>query len=157
VNSDYRPGMPEVHILQDRAKAGELGLPISKLAFTLNVFNGGVRNGRFTSLDKRYDVRLRALEQQRESPNQLDDRYFKTAKGALVPLRDVADWNDESTLPTINRYNHMRKVEITANMAEGVAQGEAIEKTRELAEEVRDELGLPSSYRLVQLGNAQAM
>src|SRR5262249_61446308 len=28
---------------------------------------------------------------------------------------------------------------------------------REIAEEVREEMGLPASYRIVQLGNAQAM
>src|SRR5205807_9130583 len=62
-----------------------------------------------------------------------------------------------STLPIINRYNHLRKVEITANMGAGVSQGEAISRSHEIAEEVRDEMGLPPSYRIVQLGNAQAM
>src|SRR5262249_9975119 len=76
VNSDYRPGMPEYHVLPDRDKAAEVGLPLRQLAFTLNVAFGGMRDGRFTDLDKRYDVRLRYLETQRESPDQLDDLYL---------------------------------------------------------------------------------
>jgi HAE1 family hydrophobic/amphiphilic exporter-1 len=157
VNSDYRPGMPEVNVFPDRRKAAELGIPVQRLAFTLNIAFGGVRSGRFTDEDKRYDNRLRNIEQQRQSPDQLHDLYVKVPSGKLVPLRDLAEVKMRSTLPQINRYNHLRKVEITANMAPGVAQGEAVVRSREIAEQVRDEMGLPPSYRIVPLGNAQAM
>src|SRR5262249_24901525 len=83
--------------------------------------------------------------------------YVKSDRGKLVPLRDVTKREVVSTLPIINRYNHLRKVELTANMATGVSQGEAIARCRELADEVREEMGLPTTYRIVQLGNAQAM
>jgi HAE1 family hydrophobic/amphiphilic exporter-1 len=157
VNSDYRPGMPEVHVLPDRKKAAQLGIPVQRLAFTLNVAFGGVRNGRFTDKDKRYDVRLRLLETQRETPGQLDGLFVKAAGDKLVALSDLAEANTVSTLPQINRYNHLRKVELTANMAPGVTQGEAVVRSYEIAEEVREEMGLPPSYRIVQMGNAQAM
>jgi HAE1 family hydrophobic/amphiphilic exporter-1 len=157
VNSDYRPGMPEVHVIPDPDKCALVGIPISRLAFTLNIAFGGVRSGRFTDTDKRYDVRLRYLEGQRASPNQLDDVYLKTDDGRLVALRDLVTVKTESTLPVINRHNHMRKVELTANMAPGVSQGEAIARCQQIAEEVREEMGLPPNYRIVQLGNAQAM
>jgi HAE1 family hydrophobic/amphiphilic exporter-1 len=157
VNSDYRPGMPEVHVHPDRLKAAELGIPIQRLAFTLNVAFGGVRNGRFTDADKRYDVRLRLLEQQRQSPDQLHGLFVKTNKGQLVPLGDLAETRMVSTLPQINRYNHLRKVELTANVAPGVSQGEAFARSLEIADNVRQEMGLPPSYRIVPMGNAQAM
>lgn len=157
VNSDYRPGMPEVRVTPDRHKAAALNIPIQRLAYTINVATGGQRNGRFTVEDKRYDVRLRYLEHQRSSPDQLDNVYVKTDGGRLVPLSDVASRKLVSTLPIINRYNHRRKVEITANMAPGVSQGEAIARAFEIAEQVREEMDLPASYTLVRLGNAQAM
>jgi HAE1 family hydrophobic/amphiphilic exporter-1 len=157
VNSDYRPGMPEVHVVPDRAKAAELGVPIQRLAFVLNVAFGGVRNGRFTDTDRRYDVRLRYLRDQRSSPDDLSNVYVKTNRGQLVPLCDVTTSQLISTLPVINRYNHLRKVELTANMAPGVSQGEAVAHCRELAEQTREEMGLPPTYRFVQLGNAQAL
>jgi HAE1 family hydrophobic/amphiphilic exporter-1 len=157
VNSDYRPGMPEVRVVPDRVKAAELGIPIQRLAFTLNVAVGGVRSGRFTELDKRYDVRIRSREQQRSTPDKLRDIYIKTEAGKLVPLSDLAETKVVSTLPLINRYNHLRKVELTANMAPGVSQGEAIIQAHEIAHQVREEMGLPESYRIVIMGNAQAM
>jgi len=157
VNSDYRPGMPEVHVEPDRVKAAELGVSLQRIAFALSVGVGGLRDGRFTDADRRYDVRVRYLETQRASPDDLDDLYVKSESGRLVPLRDVTTRTIQSTLPIINRYNHLRKVELTANMAPGISQGEAITQSLRLAEEVRDEMGLPQSYRFVQLGNAAAM
>jgi multidrug efflux pump subunit AcrB len=157
VNSDYRPGMPEYHIKPDREKLAEVGLPVRQLAFAVNVGFGGVRSGRFTDDDKRYDVRLRYLEHQRDSPDKLDEVYLKSELARLIPLSDVASREMVSTLPVINRYNHLRKVELTANMAPGVSQGEAIRRSREIAEQTRDEMGLPPSYRIVPMGNAQAM
>jgi HAE1 family hydrophobic/amphiphilic exporter-1 len=157
VNSDYRPGMPEEQLVPDPEKAAALGVSIERIAFMLNVAVGGVRNGRFTDIDKRFDVRLRLLSPQRATASQIDDLYVKNNAGKLVPLRDLVRRSTASTLPVINRYNHVRKVQITANLGPDVAQGDAIARCREIAEEVRERMGLPTSYRIVQLGNAQAM
>jgi multidrug efflux pump subunit AcrB len=157
VNSDYRPGMGEIHLYPLREKAAQLGVPIQRLGFAINIAMGGFRGGRFTDGDRRYDVRLRYQEQQRASPDQLDDFHVKTDRGQLVPLRDLVERRTISTLPVIPRLNHLRKVELSANMAPGVSQGEAISRTADLAETVRAELGLPATYRFVQLGNAKAM
>ncbi len=157
VNSDYRPGMPEIRLFPDKHKMAQSGVPVQRLAFNLNVAMGGVRSGRFTDGDRRYDVRLRCLEMQRASPDDLDAVYVKNDRGQLVPVSDLVTRRIDSTLPVITRYNHLRKVELTANVAPGVNQGEAIERCLALTEEVRAELGLPSSYRAVVLGNTQAM
>lgn len=157
VNTDYRPGMPELHIEPNREKAEQLGIPMQRLGFAINAAIGGLRVGRFTDGDHRYDVRLRFLETQRASPNQLPDVQVKTNDGKMVPLTDVVAITTVSTLPTINRYNRRRKIELSANMSPGVSQGEALNQCKAIAEEVRDELNLPTSYSIVPLGNAQVM
>jgi len=157
VNSDYRPGMPEVRIRPDKIKAAELSVPVQRIANVLNVAVGGMRNGRFTDEQKRFDVRLRYLEAQRSSPDHTEGVYVRSEKNKLVPLSDLTKRETVATLPVINRYNHLRKVEITANMAPDVSQGEAIARSHAIAEQVREEMGLPPSYRIIQLGNAQAM
>jgi HAE1 family hydrophobic/amphiphilic exporter-1 len=157
VNTDYRPGMPEIHVRPDRDKCAALGVSIERVAYTINVAFGGVRQGRFTELDKRYDVRLRLLEQQRQSPHQLMDLCVKSRAGKLVSLADLTEVSEHSTLPQLYRYNHLRKVELTANMGPGISQGEGIARAWAIANEVREEMSLPESYRIVPLGNAQAM
>jgi HAE1 family hydrophobic/amphiphilic exporter-1 len=149
--------MPEVHVIPDPVKAGQLSVPIQRIAYAINVAFGGGRNGRFTDVDKRYDVRVRLLETQRSSPDQLDDLYVKSDKGKLIPLRDVVRRETVSMLPVINRYNHLRKVQLMANTAPGVPQGEALARCLQIVDEVREEMELPSAYRIVVLGNAQAM
>jgi multidrug efflux pump subunit AcrB len=157
VNSDYRPGMPEIHVIPNPDKAAELAVPIQRIAYAINVAFGGGRNGRFTDIDRRYDVRVRLLETQRSSPDMLDDLYIKSDRGKVIPLRDVVRRETISMLPVINRYNHMRKIQLTANTAPGVPQGESLNRVLEIVDEVREELELPPSYRIVVMGNAQAM
>ena len=157
VMSDFRPGQMEAQVRPDRAKMTELAVTSERLAFALGIGTGGLRDGRFTVDDHRYDVRVRYVEPDRQSPEQMAQDYVRSDRGALVAVQDVARVDTVSTLPVIHRYNHMRKVEITANMAPGVSQGEAVSQCQEIAEQVRAEMGLTESYRLVQLGNASAM
>jgi len=157
VNSDYRPGMPEIHVKPDVIKSTEVNLPVQRIASNITTFMGGVRSGRFTDNERRYDVRVRLLEQERFSMNQLDDLFFRSDRNKLIPARDVMTHDVKPTLPIINRYNHMRKIQVTANAAPDVSQGEAFAKCLEIVDEVRSEMNLPTSYRIVPLGNAQAM
>jgi len=73
VNSDYRPGQAEVHVIPDHRKAVERGVSVQRIAWVLSVAFGGQRNGRFTAQDQRYDVRLQFLEDQRNVPDRLRD------------------------------------------------------------------------------------
>ena len=134
--------MPEVHIVPDREKAARAGHADAA---------AGVHDQRRLRRRAQRPLHRQAtsattsacgcLEQQRESPDQLDDLYVKTRRRASWCR--CATWPTRrsiSTLPVINRYNHLRKVELTANMAPGVSQGEAIARCLEIAEEVREEM-----------------
>jgi HAE1 family hydrophobic/amphiphilic exporter-1 len=105
------------------------------------------------------------LRDQRSSPNQLDSILLR-AGDKQVPLLDVATIEIVPTLPVINRYNHQRMIEITANPAKQVSQGEAIARAQEIVDEValesKDWPDVSDSrssreIRVVELGNAQAM
>src|SRR5439155_6666194 len=123
VDSDYRPGMPEVRIIPDREKLAAIGVPVGRLADSLSLYVGGQRVGKFTDQGSRYDVRVRLRLQQRATPEDLDVLTLRAADNRLVPVSDVSSRVIVSTLPVINRYNHQRKVEITAAPAQGVSPG----------------------------------
>src|SRR5262249_53680925 len=153
IDSDYRPGMPEVRVYPDREKAALVIVPVGRIADTLSLWVGGQRVAKFTDRGRRYDVRVRLQLPQRASPDQLAPLTVRAADNRLVPLVDLATWKTVATLPVINRYNHQRKIEITASPAPGVSQGEAIERCQQIAREV-----LPQDRStIVELGNAQAM
>lgn len=153
VDSDFRPGMPELQIQPDREKLAMVGMPVNRVADSMSLLVGGKRIGKYTDRGRRYDVRARLQLYFRDSPDALDSLMIRAQDDRLAPLADVVTRRIVPTLPVINRYNHQRKIEITANPAPGVSQGEAIAKSRQLAESI-----LPKSeFSIVELGNAQAM
>lgn len=168
IDSDFRPGMPEVRIKPNRDKLAMVGMNMAHLASSLSYHVGGQRIAKYTDGGRRYDVRLRVLRDQRSSPNQLESLLLR-AGDKQVPLLDVATVEIVPTLPVINRYNHQRMIEITANPAKSISQGQAIARAQEIVESVAEESktwpdeGLPDSatksreIRVVELGNAQAM
>jgi HAE1 family hydrophobic/amphiphilic exporter-1 len=153
IDSDYRPGMPEVQIYPDREKMADVGIPVGRLADSVQLYVGGPRVAKYTDRGRRYDVRIRLQLQERASPDDLGPLTLRAGDNRLVPLGDVASLRTVATLPVINRYKHQRKIEITANPAHGVSQGEAIARCQELAKTVLPE----NECTVVELGNAQAM
>jgi HAE1 family hydrophobic/amphiphilic exporter-1 len=153
IDSDYRPGMPEVQIRPDREKLAQVDVPVARLANTLNLFVGGQRIAKYTDRGRRYDVRVRLQLAQRASPDNLDPLVMRSGTNQLVPLSDVASREIVSTLPVINRYNHQRKIEITASPGPDISQGEAIAKCKEITQSILPE----DQFTVKELGNAQAM
>src|SRR5262249_50276755 len=102
---------------------------------------------------------------QRATEEDLKSLLLRGGNNTLVPLADVASLQYVSTLPVINRLNHQRMIEVTANPAPGLSQAEAIRRSQEIVREVRSGMdegrrraGLPPTpFTEVELGNAQAM
>jgi HAE1 family hydrophobic/amphiphilic exporter-1 len=153
IDSDYRAEMPEVQIYPDRDKLALVNVSMAHLANSLSLHIGGQRIAKYTEGGRRYDVRMRLQLQQRASPSQLEPLLLRTGEGRLVPLADLARIDIVSTLPIINRYNHQRKIEITASPAPGISQGEAIARCQQIAQQILP----PQEFTVVDLGNAQAM
>jgi HAE1 family hydrophobic/amphiphilic exporter-1 len=65
IDSDYRPGMPEVRIFPDRDKLAMLGVPASRLADSMSLLVGGQKIAKYTDRGRRYDVRVRLQLQER--------------------------------------------------------------------------------------------
>src|SRR5262245_3246290 len=153
MDSDYRPGMPEVRVYPDRDKLSARKVAMVSVANTLNLHIGGQRIAKYTDRDRRYDARVRLQLHQRSSPSQLLPLLIKSGDGKLVPLGDLAAIQTVSTLPIVNRYNHQRKIQISASPAPGISQGEAIARCHDIIQKNFPESG----FTMVELGNAQAM
>jgi multidrug efflux pump subunit AcrB len=153
IDTDLREGMAEVQITPNRKKMDLLRVPVDRLANTTQLLVGGLRVGKFTDRGRRYDVRVRLKLPQRASPDDLKPLAVRAGDSSLVSLLDVTEFDIKSTMPVINRYNHQRKIEITANPGREVSQGEAIARSQEI---INEELP-PGEFTVVELGNAQAM
>jgi multidrug efflux pump subunit AcrB len=153
VDSDYRPGMTELQIVPNRDKLALVNVAAQKVADSISLLVGGQRVAKFTDHGRRYDVRVRLRALQRSTPDQIDPLLIRVAGDRLVPLSDLVEKHTVSTLPVIQRYAYQRKIEITANPAPGISQGDALKVTKAIMLKHLPEI----DGNIVELGNSLAM
>jgi hydrophobe/amphiphile efflux-1 (HAE1) family protein len=147
LDTDYQIGMPELRILPDRARCADLGIPVEDVATAINALVGGVRVGKYSEGGRRIDVRMRLLAAQRARPEDVVRLRVRTSGGDLVPLSAVVTTEERPALQAITRRDRERAITISANVAPGRSQQQALAKVEELARNV------PLGYQLV-LGGA---
>ncbi|HEX4892167.1 MAG TPA: efflux RND transporter permease subunit, partial [Hyphomicrobiaceae bacterium] len=125
IQSSYEEGRPEVQIRVNRSRAGDLSVSAQSIATTARVVIGGLDVATFEDRGRRYDVRVRLEEQQRQSIDQLRLMQVRGTNGRLIDLPAVADMSFESGLSQIERQDRARKISIMAAAKTGVALGDA--------------------------------
>ena len=151
VDTDYDPGMPEVRVIPDRAKAALHGVTISNIADTISAMVGGLRVGKYTDASgHRDDIRVKLVDKYNRKPSDISRIWLRNNRGEMVPLSEVVTLQEKPSLLTITRYNRERAIDLFANVAPGHSQQEAmdfIEKTGK---------ALPQGYHIVLSGSSQA-
>jgi multidrug efflux pump len=150
VQSDYLVGMPEVQVFPDRDRAADLGVSMLDIGQTISTAIGGTRAGKFEDGGRRYDIRVRLLAPQRQRSDDIRRLLVRTGGGQLVRLGDLVRIEEHAALQTITRKDRQRAISITANVASGASQAEALDASLRMAGET-----LPDGYRAVLSGTAQ--
>lgn len=150
LDSNYQLGMPELRISPDRARAADLGVPVTSIATTINALVGGIRVGKYSDGGRRVDVRLRLMQDQRTRPEDLARLKVRTASGDLVPLSTLVTTEERPALQAITRQDRERAITIYANVAAGYSQKEAIAFVERLSK------AMPVGYSLVLGGSSVA-
>ena len=127
LRTSFETGKPELQIIFNRERGGDLGVSARPLASTIRMMVGGVDAGSFEDGGKRYDVRVRLEESQRQNPDQLSLIQIRSHSGRLIDLASVADLNFTTGLAQIDRQDRSRKISILANTTTGTALGTATE------------------------------
>lgn len=135
VRSTYEVGRPELQIVVDRLRAGDLGVSARTLAATSRIMVGGVDVGTFESGGKRYDIRARLEVAQRQNLKQLEQVQVRSATGALVDLASLAKLTIATGPAQIDRQDRARKISVLANSGVGVALGTSVDVLNELLAE----------------------
>ena len=149
--TDYRVGAPEVQVLPDRRRANELGVSVGDLASTVGVLVGGNIVGKFSTGGRRIDIRARLLLSQRSRPEDVGAIRVRTQSGDFVPMSLVVTQKETSVLQSISRVDRERAIGISANVAPGRSQAEAMAKIEELSR------ALPLGYRAVATGQSSQL
>jgi hydrophobe/amphiphile efflux-1 (HAE1) family protein len=152
MRSDYKEGMPEVRIWPDREKASQSGVSVDDIAQTISAGIGGVRQGKYSSDARRYDVRIRLDPEQRLTPEDIQKLQVRTIYGELLPLDRLVKIETVPTVLSITRRMRERSITITSGLAPGASQAEALAQVQDIAREI-----LPEGMRIALSGTAQSM
>lgn len=150
VDTDYRVGLPEVQVIPNRERALANDVDVQSIAQVVNSLIGGERVAKFKDNGRRYDVRVRLVQEQRLRPEDISSLYVRNRSGRLVPLSEVTTVKVAASVQSITRKQRERATSAFANPAPGHSLQEALDAVNQIAKT------LPEGYKIVFSGGSQA-
>lgn len=147
---DFREGVPELVFKPKREAAALAGVTQEVIGTTVQGAAGGVRQGYFTADGRRYDIRVRLEEAERQNPQELAQIPVRTLNGEIFPLGRFVDIEKSSAILSLNRVNRSRAISIFANLVPGASQAKALQAAQRIALEK-----LPDGYSFHLEGASQ--
>ncbi|HEX8847294.1 MAG TPA: efflux RND transporter permease subunit [Pyrinomonadaceae bacterium] len=146
-------GKPELRVVIDRARAGDLGVRVGDIAQALNTLVAGQKVSTFNAGTDQYDVRVRATGEFRASVEGLRRMIVPSAKVGWVTLDNVVRVDEGSGPSAIDRLNRQRQVTLLANVRPGGSQADVIERMNEFVKELKVE----STYKTGLAGRSKEL
>lgn len=151
LDSDYKETWPQLLVNIDTDRAADLGVSIGDIGRTLETMLGQRRVSTYLDRGQEYDVIMEGWEADFRSPQSIDNLYVRSERtNELIPLDNLLSVKEQATSSTLNRYNRIRSITISANLAEGYTLGEALEFLKNVVNEE-----LPDSVSIDYKGQSQ--
>ena len=127
IDSDLRETQPQAIVRIDKNRAAALGVSVRNIGRTLATMMSEQRVTTYVKDGEEYDVILQAKDDQRASAQDLANLHARSDRtGELVPLRNLVRVEEQAGPGELNRYNRLRAVTISADLAPGTALGDAL-------------------------------
>ncbi len=134
-DSDYKETRPQLRVTVDRERAADVGVSVADIGRTLETMMGSRQVTTFVSDGEEYDVIAQAQESDRATPSDLNNLYVRSRSGQLIPLASVVRLSELAEPGTLNRFNRLRAITLSAGIAPGYTLGEALDWVRQVARE----------------------
>ena len=135
IDSDYKETLPQISVNIDRDRAADLGVSITEIGRTLETMLGQRRVSTYLDRGQEYDVVMEGWEEDYRSPQSIDNIYVRSDRSnALIPLDNLVNFEERATSARLNRYNRMRSITISANLAPDYTLGQALTYLENLVE-----------------------
>ena len=112
------PGVPEMLISVDRAKASSMGLSVAEVADTLETAIGGTRASLYREEGDEYDILVRLREEDRLNLGQVNDVPISLLDGSTIPIESVVRMKRQEGPTEITRADQQRIIEVTGTIAD---------------------------------------
>jgi multidrug efflux pump len=126
VYTSFRADTPWMRLNIDRTQAKTLGVSVSDIFDTLQVYFGSFYVNDFNKFGRTWQVNVQAGEGFRERIDDIKQLKVRNAAGGMVPLSTVLSVDDASGPVLIQRYNLYESAAINASAKPGTSSGQAI-------------------------------
>jgi multidrug efflux pump len=127
LTSDLKETQQQVHLRIDVARAAALGVSARDVAETLQALMTEQEVTTYSVDQEEYPVIVQLQDNQRATPDDIGNVRVRGADGQLIQLSNLLASESVAGIATLERYNRLRAVTISATPASGVSLGEALQ------------------------------
>ena len=125
-DSDYKETRPQLRLDINRQRAADLGVSVQSIGSTLESMMGSRKVTTFVEKGEEYDVIVQAQASDRATPDDLKNLTVRSSSGMLVPMTSLVTVHELAEPGSYGRFNRLRAITVSANLAPGYTMGEAI-------------------------------
>ena len=149
---EYSTTQPQLSIVIDRQRAADLGVEIDGVASTLRAMVDGSEVDELNVDDEAVPIVIQSRLGAVNDTDDLRNLYVAARDGQIAPLSSLIRLEESGAATELEREGQRRAIEVEAELAPGVALGDAVARLEALAAEA-----LPPGHDIVLLGQAAAL
>ncbi len=134
--SSYQINVPQLDVDLDRVKAKQLGVPISNVFDTMQIYLGSLYVNDFNRFGRVYQVRAQADAPYRSQPEDILRLETRNRDGLMVPLSSLVHVSPGFGPEMVVRYNGYTAADINSGPAPGYSSDQAQQAAERIAEKV---------------------
>ncbi len=124
---DYKETKPQINIVIDKNRAGDLGVSVTDIGRTLETMLGSRRVTTYIDDGEEYDVLIEGTRDAQRTPTDIQNIYVRSTKsGKLIPLASLVKIEEFADSNRLNRYNRIRSITFEAGLEEGYTLAQAL-------------------------------
>ncbi|MDZ7622706.1 MAG: efflux RND transporter permease subunit [Candidatus Competibacteraceae bacterium] len=136
IDSDYEASQPTLRVEINRALADELGIPVERIAATLQTLLASREVTTYIDRGREYAVIVQARAADRRQPGDLQGIFVRgDQSGELAPLSAVVDLREDTSALALRRFDRLPSVTIEAALVGDYDLGRAIDDFKRIAVE----------------------
>ncbi|KAA9368943.1 MULTISPECIES: efflux RND transporter permease subunit [Ochrobactrum] len=123
--SSYQVNVPQLYADLDRVKARQLGVAVTDVFETLQIYLGSLYVNDFNAFGRTYSVRIQADANYRSHSEDIGKLKVRSQSGEMIPLSALLKVDQTVGAERAIRYNGFLSADINGNPAPGFSSGQA--------------------------------
>ncbi len=133
--TSWQINVPQLDVDIDRTKARQLGVPVTEIFETMQIYLGSLYVNDFNKFGRTYSVRVQADAPYRARMEDIGVLKVRSNTGEMVPLSALMKVNQSYGPERAMRYNGFLAADINGGPAPGYSSGQAQDAVRRIAAE----------------------